>query len=710
MTTRPAKTLLLIENQPEEARLIREMLNDPNLGVFELALVESVSDAEKYLAGQSVDIVLLDMGLVNPTGLEAVKRVRAAAPRVSIVVLSSADDEQIAVQAIQEGAQDYLIKGQIEPRELMRALLNAAERKIIEEIHFAEQGRAQATLDSIGDAIICTDASDNITFLNHVAETMTGWRLKDAAGRSMAETIRIVDATTRQPIMDPMAKAASQNQKGNLPLDCILISREGSEVSIEDSVAPIHNREGQVTGAVIVFRDVSATRALQEELTHSSQHDFLTGLPNRKLLNDRVDQAISLARRQRCQAAVLFLDLDGFKHINDSLGHLIGDKVLKSVAKRLQDCLRSPDSVIRLGGDEFIVVLQELKRPEDAEATVERLMKAVTAVHSIDEHEISLTASIGVSVYPADGKDAVTLISNADTAMYFAKKNGKHNHRLFRPDMINETVKCQSIEQDLRLALERNEFSLYYQPRIDLRSGAVIGAEALSRWNNPGRGLVPPAQFIPIAEECGLIVPVGKWILHEACAQAQAWADAGEPLKMVIVNISGIQLLSDRFLDSLFETLTETRLNPRSLELDVTESVLRNSPEDTARVLRVLRDKGVKVSVDNFGTSHTTLSSLKKLPLDALKMDRSFVSRITGTPDNATAKVSSMIDLGRDLHLRVIAEGVESVESLEFLWAHNCDEAVGYYFGQPVPAGQFGEKFQPEKSLRTRNSFGVSAE
>ena len=388
MTKRPAKTVLLIEDEPDETRLIHEMLDDPNSGIFELAHVGSMSDAEKYLAGQSVDMVLLDIGLTNPTGLEAVKRVRAAAPRVSIVLLSSADDEQIAVQAIQQGAQDYLIKGQIEPRELTRALLNAAERKIIEEVQFAEKERAQATLDSIGDAVICTDASDKITFLNRVAETMTGWSLKEAAGRPMAETIQIVDAITRKPILDPMAKAASQNRKGNLPLNCILISRDGNEVSIEDSVAPIHDREGKVTGAVIVFRDVSATRALEEELTHSSQHDFLTGLPNRKLLKDRVGQAILLARRQRCHGAVLFLDLDSFKHINDSLGHLVGDKVLKSVAKRLLDCVRSPDTVIRHGGDEFVVVLQELKRPEDAVFTVARLLKAMANIHTIDEHEI----------------------------------------------------------------------------------------------------------------------------------------------------------------------------------------------------------------------------------------------------------------------------------------------------------------------------------
>jgi diguanylate cyclase (GGDEF)-like protein/PAS domain S-box-containing protein len=374
------------------------------------------------------------------------------------VLLCDADDESTAANAIQEGAQDYLIKSQIGTCELKRAILNASKRKNIEGIRSLEEERAQVTLDCIGDAVICTDTSGKITFLNRVAETMTGWPCKDATGRKMSDCVRIVDAITRKAILDPMAKAASQNQAGSLPLNCVLIGRDGHEINIEDSVAPIRDREGQVTGAVIVFRDVSAARALEKELTNSAQHDFLTGLPNRVLLNDRLGQAISLAHRQSCHAAVLFLDLDGFKHINDSLGHLIGDKVLQSVAKRLLDSVRGPDTVVRQGGDEFIVLLQELKHPQDAVFTVTRLLKTVADVHSIDSHEIRITTSIGVSIYPNDGVDGEALIRNADIAMYHAKKNGNLGYRFFRPEMALEDVKVRPSEQDIWCGLDWYEF------------------------------------------------------------------------------------------------------------------------------------------------------------------------------------------------------------------------------------------------------------
>jgi diguanylate cyclase (GGDEF)-like protein/PAS domain S-box-containing protein len=435
---------------------------------FQLVEVESISEAEKQFARNSIDIVLLEARLSEAYGLDLVRQVQAIAPAVSIVLLCDADDEPIAVQAIQLGVQDYLVKGQFEPRALKRTLLNAAERKTLEQIQFFEKERARVTLDCIGDAVICTDTSGKISFLNRVAERMTGWQLKDATGREMGECVRIVDAITRKPIIDPMTNAASQNRPGNLPMNCVLISRDGHEVYIEDSVAPIHDRDGQVTGAVIVFHDVSATRAFEKELTASAQHDFLTGLPNRTLLKDRIGQAISLARRQKCHAAVLFLDLDGFKSINDSLGHPVGDKVLQSVAKRLLDCVRSPDTVVRQGGDEFIVLLQELKQPQDAVSTMARLLKTVADVHCIESQQIYVTTSIGVSIYPNDGQDAETLIKNADIAMYHAKKHGSHAYRFFRPEMALEDVQLQPTGEDIWQALDWYEFK---SGAIDIQAG-----------------------------------------------------------------------------------------------------------------------------------------------------------------------------------------------------------------------------------------------
>jgi diguanylate cyclase (GGDEF)-like protein/PAS domain S-box-containing protein len=694
MERNPDKTVLLIENDLKQARLIRAMFDDQGPYSFALTHVASLADAETWLAGHSVDIVLLDQGLPDPGEPDAVRRARAAAPRASIVVLSNLEDEPKAIQAIQEGAQDYLIKGQIEPHKLMRALGNADERKMNEEVLFNEKERAQTTLNCIADAVICTDMSGNITFFNPIASSMMGWPLKEAVGRHLTEAFRIVDAATRKAILDPMAKAASEDLKGNLPLNCVLIHRDGHEVFIEDSVAPIHDREGKVTGAVIVFRDVSVARAQSEQMTHLAEHDSLTGLPNRLLFCDRVGQAISLARRHGGRVAVLFLDLDGFKLINDSLGHAAGDEFLKSVAKRLLSCVRTPDTVSRQGGDEFLVLLQDLHEPEDAAISARRVLRAVADVHLPGHSELHVTASIGVSVYPDDGLDAETLIGNADTAMYQAKKSGRQSYRFFSRDMNVPVAEDESIEESLRLALERNELTLHYQPKVDLKTGAITGAEALSRWYHPTRGTVPPGQFIPIAEESGLMLPIGAGVFGQACTQARAWADAGMPAKTMAVNVSGAQFQSGDFLDGLFAALSKTGLDPGLLELDVTESVLMNHPERTAFVLKTLRDRGVQVSVDNFGTGNSSLSSMQKLPLNALKIDRSFVRQITTVP-GGTAAVKAFIEMGRSLNLRVIAQGVETADDLEFLWEHDCDEAQGNFFSRPVPPDQLTKLFQP---------------
>lgn len=435
MTNHPHKSVLLIENDPEQIRIMHEMFNDQGSYSFALTHVVCLEDAEIYLRGHHVDIVLLDFGLFNPQGLEPVGRLHAVAPGVSIVLLSGPDDEPRAIRAIHKGAQDFLIKGQVRPNELMRALGNAFERTTNLEILTNEKDRAQATLNCIADAVISTDMAGIITFFNPVASSMLGWPLNEAAGRHLAEVFRIVDATTRKTIVDPMAKAALENLAGKLPLNCVLIHRDGHEVFIEDSVAPIHDREGTVTGALIVFRDVSEVRAQSEQMAHLAEHDFLTGLPNRLFFYDRVAQAISLARRNGRRSAVLFLDLDGFKHVNDSLGHAGGDEFLRFVAKCLLHCIRTPDTVSRHGGDEFVVLLQDLEKLEDAAASARRVLQAVSEVHVVDHPELHVTASVGISIFPDDGLDAEMLVKNADSAMYLAKKNGRQSYQFFGREM-----------------------------------------------------------------------------------------------------------------------------------------------------------------------------------------------------------------------------------------------------------------------------------
>ena len=564
-----------------------------------------------------------------------------------------------------------------------------ARMKIVEDALFVEKERAQATLDSIGDAVACTDILENITLLNPAAERMTGWSQQEAAGRPMAEILRMVDATSGQSIQHPMDIAAALGGPLSMPKNVSLIRRDGIPIPIEDSVARIHDREGQVTGAVIVFRDVSAARALVLQLAHAAEHDSLTGLPNRLLLTDRINQAIALAERQGNKVAVLFLDLDHFKFVNDALGHPIGDKLLQSVAKLLVDCVRGSDTVSRLGGDEFVALLSELQHSEDAAITARRMLKAVATIRSIGDHALDVSTSIGVSVYPDDGHDAGTLIKNADTAMYQAKEAGRKNYQFFKPFMNARAVERQVLEEGLSRAVERGEFALHYQPRINLRTGEIVGAEALLRWTHPTRGPVPPAQFIPVAEDCGLILPIGAWVLRKVCQQAQAWAAAGLPETTVAVNVSALEFRQEDFLDRLLATINETGLDPRFLELELTESVLVKMGGPAASVLRTLRESGISVALDDFGTGYSSLSYLRKFPVDALKIDRSFIDQVQSADGGYAAVVTAIIVMARSLNLRVVAEGVETWEQLAFLRAHQCDEVQGYYFSRPVPAEQF---------------------
>lgn len=686
----PRNNLLLIEDNVAIAKLVQEALAHATFGTFRVEWVQNLSDGLERLSKGGIEAILASLDLPDSQGMETLNRILVGALRVPILVLSGSDDEGIASQILQHGAIDYLPKPHLDSYCLSRVLRNMIDRKAAEDALCTEKEFAQVILNSIGDAVLSTDYAGNVTYLNIVAEKMTGCSWQEAAGRPMADVLRILDAATRENTGNPTETGSQQHLPVDLASNCVLVRRDGLQVPIENCVSPIHDREGQVIGSVVVFRDVSLAQSMALQIAHSAHHDFLTGLPNRTLLNDRVSQAIALAARHMKKIAVLSLDLDGFKHINDSLGHPVGDKLLQSISKRLVDCVRVSDTVSRQGGDEFVVLLSEVERSEDAAIIAKKILQAVAESHSIDQHDFHVATSIGVSVYPDDGADGATLIKNADTAMYQAKENGRQSFQFFKPSMNARAVERHSMEENLRRAVERREFTLHYQPKINLRTGEITGAEALIRWNHPIRGPVSPAQFIPVAEESGLILPIGNWVLREACRQARAWADASLPLISMAVNISAMQLRDEKFLEGVFATLKDTGLDPRFLELELTESVLMKHAESTEFILKTLRTSGVQLTVDDFGTGYSSLSYLRKFPIDALKIDQSFVRQITTTPEETTI-VTAVISMGRSLKLRVVAEGVETEEELAFLQARQCDEAQGYYFSRPVTPELFAK-------------------
>ena len=522
---------------------------------------------------------------------------------------------------------------------------------------------------------------------------MTGWRREEATGKPLAEVFRIIDGPTRKTARDPMEMAVEQDRAVGLTVDCVLIRRDGFESAIEDSAAPIHDRAGRVTGAVIVFHDVSAARTMSSQMTHSAQHDPVTNLPNRLLLSDRITQAIALARRQNRPIAVIFLDLDRFKYINDSLGHAVGDNLLQSVSRRLLANVRGSDTVSRLGGDEFVVLLSEITCPEDAATGAKRILLSLNAPHFIAGQDLIVNGSIGISIHPEDGEDAETLVKNAYTAMYHAKENGRNNFQFFKAEMNLKAVERQSLEVGLRRALGREEFLLHYQPKVNLDTGEITGVEALIRWQQPDRGLVLPAQFVPIAEDCGLIVQIGRWVLREACRQARAWQNAGLPPLPIAVNVSAVEFRDKGFVEGVRAILLETGLAARYLELEVTEGVLMEDAESTDAVLQELKTMGVHLAVDDFGTGYSSLSYLRQFPIDVLKIDQSFVRQITTDLDDSSI-VSAIIHMGKSLKHLVVAEGIETQEQRAYLQTQRCTEGQGYLFSRPLGAVQFAHLLQ----------------
>ncbi len=539
-----------------------------------------------------------------------------------------------------------------------------------------------------GEGIMVTDAEQRIISVNPAFELVTGYSAAEVLGQTPQ-----LFSSGRHDGKFYRAMWQSLEVFGYWQGE-IWNRRKNGEIYPEWlGISVVRQADGSPKHFIAIFSDITERKAAQQRIEFLAHHDPLTLLPNRLLLRDRVDQAIALAGRQHSGVALLFLDLDRFKTINDSLGHPVGDALLKAVVERLKACVRDSDTISRQGGDEFVIVLNEVRDSESVSRLAEKIQRRMVDPFILENHALSSSFSIGIALFPDDGGDFDTLTRKADTAMYHAKQAGRNTHRFFTEQMNVDAIEHLHLETQLRLALERQEFVLHYQPQIDLRDGRIVGVEALVRWLSPEHGLVSPNRFIPIAEESGLIVGIGSWVLGEACRQARRWQDAGLPPLVVAVNLSAMQFRKQDLVTSVINALVLADLDSQWLELELTESILIQDAEATLDTVRRLKALGIKLSVDDFGTGYSSLAYLKRFAVDKLKIDQSFVRDLVSDPDDA-AIVRAIVQMAHGLKLRTIAEGVETVEQADHLRMFHCDEVQGYLYARPMPADDFATFFR----------------
>ena len=545
----------------------------------------------------------------------------------------------------------------------------------------AERNLNRTIVQSSPLAIYTRDLQGLVTGWNLAAQRLFGWREDEIIGRPLL-SVPPDKRRESEELRDRVLRG-----ENIIDLEVQRQRRDGTLFDISTTLAPTRDASGAIYGYLAIAADITERKAAEQQIEFLAYRDVLTGLPNRLLLNDRFGQAIGFADRAETRVALLFLDIDNFKTINDSLGHAVGDALLREVAVRLGACVRESDTISRQGGDEFLIVLASLADADAATPVLNKIRDQMQAPFDVNGHELATSASIGVAIYPDDGADFDTLQKKADMAMYRAKEAGRNTYRYFDPQMNVEAVELLTLKNGLARAVERNEFVLHYQPQIELAHDRVIGVEALIRWNHPELGMVPPGRFIPVAEDSGLIVPIGEWVLREACRQAQAWQDAGLAPIIMAVNLSAVQFRRGDVEQSVLAALADTGFNPRYLELELTESILIHNPESLLATVGRLKAIGVMLSIDDFGTGYSSLSYLKRFAVDKLKIDQSFIRDLATDPDDA-AIVGAIIQMARSLNLRTIAEGVEDAEILARLRAIQCDEAQGYHFARPMPADE----------------------
>ncbi len=678
--------VLLVEDTPDDALLLLRALGKSGFAPDPVRVDTAAAMREALDAG-GWDIVISDYSMPAFSAMEALEMTKRHDPDLPFIIVSGNIGEDVAVGAMRAGAQDYLLKHNLKrlAPAVARELEETAGRRrrlAAEEALRENRSRMDSILNSLGDIVWSVGLPGlKVDFLNPAAEAIYG-RPAEAILGGAEGWLKLVHPEDRERMREYLGNTLAG---GTNSAEFRIVRPDGEVRWLFDRSRVIADERGRKLRIDGIASDITRHKESQEQLYRAAHHDALTGLPNRKLMLERLRQG--LARQGRGGAlALLLIDIDRFKTINDSLGHKAGDSMLCQVAGRIAGCLRDEDTVARLGGDEFVVILPDIAGESGADAVARKLTFALAPPMQVDGHTIHCTASFGISLFPRDGGDAETLMKNADIAMYAAKHGGRNGHRFYAAAMNAASAELLELENALRGALDRGEFELHYQPQIDLaHDGAVCGFEALLRWRHPKRGLVSPADFIPLAEETGLIVPIGEWVLREACCQARRWAAQFDPGLRMAVNLSARQFAQPGLVQSVAAALKECDLPAANLELELTESLIMQEPEEAARILAELKAMGVLLAMDDFGTGYSSLAYLNRFPLDVLKIDRAFVKEVTAG-DGEAALCNAIIAMAQALGLEVVAEGVETPAQARYFARQRCDRIQGYLFSKPLPA------------------------
>ncbi|MBE9167283.1 EAL domain-containing protein [Pleurocapsales cyanobacterium LEGE 06147] len=682
------ETILVVEDESIIAQDLQTILED--LGYFVPAIADSGELAIQKTAEINPDLILMDIRLLGEMdGIAAAKQISDRFDIPVVYITAHADEVTLRRAKITEPL-GYIIKP-FEQREL-RTTIEIALYKHQMERQLRENAQWLATvLNSISDGVITTDCKACITFINPIAETLTGWSLNNAVGTDAREVFKIINETTRKSVNSPINQVLETGKIGTLPEHTLLVRKDGTEVPIEDSAAPITNYKGttpikdsigSITGTVLIFRDVTQQRLAAQKLHSQAFYDALTNLPNRAWFMERLTDAVERVKRHPDYLfAVLFLDLDRFKVVNDGLGHTVGDRLLVAVAARLLKSVRLIDTVARLGGDEFAILLENLPNEHEAYKVAQRIQQELSISFNLNGQEVFTNASMGIVLSSIGYEQIEELLRDADIAMYRAKAKGRGRYEVFDTVMRSQVLSVLQLENDLRQAFERDELIVYYQPIVSLTTQEIVSFEALVRWHHPQRGLICAAEFIPIAEEIGLIVPIDRWVLREACRQMKAWQEERQisSSSTISVNLSSRDLIQPNLVEQIRQILDETGLEASSLNLEITESAIIENPESAAVLLAELKALGIGLSLDDFGKGYSSLNYLHRFPIDLIKIDRSFISRIL----ESLEIVRAIVTLGNSLGLKIVAEGVETSEQLALLQQLSCQYAQGYLFSPP---------------------------